>query len=65
ANIVAQIIKEMAPILLSSLKKDGVLLASGILEVREEEVKDALIEAGFRYRSTYRSEEWVCMEFTK
>ncbi len=65
ANIVAQIIKEMAPILYNALKEGGTLLASGILSSREEEVKFALLEAGFQYRSTHSDEEWVCMEWTK
>ncbi len=65
ANIVAQIIKDMAPILLDSLKKGGVLLASGILESRGEEVKEALLSAGFTHIKTHTSEEWVCMELTR
>ena len=65
ANIVAQIIKEMAPLLLNALKEGGILLASGILEEREEDVRRTLEEAGFQYRQTHRSEEWVCMELTK
>jgi len=64
ANIVAQIIKEMAPLLHAALKTGGTLLASGILKCREEEVKSVLLEAGFAYRQTHESEEWVCMEFT-
>ena len=65
ANIVAQIIKDMAPLLLDALEPGAVLLASGILESREEEVKKTLVEAGFIYRKTHASDEWVCMEFTK
>ncbi len=65
ANIVAQIIQEMAPLLYAALKENGTLLASGILETREEEVKKVLLGAGFRYLATHSSEEWVCMESTK
>ena len=65
ANIVAQIIKDMAPILYDALKEGGTLLASGILESREEEVRSALLDAGFVPRSVYRSEEWVCIELTR
>ncbi len=65
ANIVAQIIKEMAPILYRALDEGGVLLASGILVEREEEVKQALLAAGFVYRTTHVMDEWVCMEWTK
>ncbi len=65
ANIVAQIIKDMAPLLLSALKPGGTLLASGILSSREEEVKKTLVEAGFSYHKTHQSEEWVLMVFKK
>lgn len=65
ANIVAQIIKDMAPLLLDALKPGGTLLASGILCEREEEVKETLLSAGFTYRCTHASPEWVCMELTK
>lgn len=65
ANIVAQIIQEMAPLLFAALKKGGTLLASGILETREEEVKKVLLGAGFSYHGTEELDEWVCMKFTK
>lgn len=65
ANIVAGIIKEMAPILHTALKSGGTLLASGILESRKEEVKSALLTAGFTLLSSHTSEEWVCLVLTK
>ena len=65
ANIVAQIIKDMAPLLLAALKPGGILLASGILETREAEVTEALLNAGFKLLGSHLSEEWVCLELTK
>ncbi len=65
ANIVAQIIKDMAPLLLAALKPGGILLASGILESREAEVTEALLSAGFKLIRSHLSEEWVCLELTK
>ncbi|MBQ4037613.1 MAG: 50S ribosomal protein L11 methyltransferase [Clostridia bacterium] len=65
ANIVAQIIKDMAPLLYRALEPDGTLLASGILECREQEVRAALEEAGFIFKNVRRSEEWVLLEMTK
>lgn len=65
ANIVAQIIKEMSPHLYNALNPGGTLLASGILEEREEEVKKVLLEAGFLLRAVHKDDEWVCMELTK
>ena len=65
ANIVAQIIKEMSPHLFCALKTGGTLLASGILEEREEEVKKVLLDAGFIIRKIHKDDQWVCMELTK
>ena len=65
ANIVAQIIKEMSPHLYGALNKGGTLLASGILEEREEEVKKVLLDAGFIIRKIHKDDQWVCMELTK
>lgn len=65
ANIVAQIIKEMSPHLYGALNKGGTLLASGILDEREEEVKKVLLEAGFILRKIHKDDQWVCMELTK
>ena len=65
ANIVAGIIGSMAPYLYTALKKDGTLLASGILEEREEEIKAILLSAGFRLVSTHRSGGWVCLTLRK
>jgi len=65
ANIVAQIIKEMAPILYSAANPGATLLASGILTSREEEVKEVLLAAGFSHVKSHISEEWVCMELKK
>jgi ribosomal protein L11 methyltransferase len=65
ANIVAKIIQDMAPILYRALAADGILLTSGILKSREEEVRAVLEENGFHYIATHESEEWVCMEWSK
>lgn len=65
ANIVAQIIKDMAPLLFAALRPGGSLLASGILVSRKEEVKKALLAAGFVCRAVWEADDWVCMELTR
>lgn len=65
ANIVAGIIQKMAPILHTVLKPGGILLASGILESRKEEVEGALTSLGFTLLSARTLDEWVCLTLTK
>ena len=65
ANIVAGIIRDMAPILYAALKPGGRLLASGILASRREEVTDSLTAAGFVPAEEMIKEDWLCLTFTK
>ena len=65
ANIVAGIIGEMAPYLFKALKEGGTLLASGILEEREEEIRSILLKNGFLLSDTHRSGGWVCLTLKK
>ncbi len=58
ANIVAGIIIEMSPLFFSSLEKDGLLIASGIISEREEEVKCALESAGFKVLDASSEDDW-------
>ena len=65
ANIVAGIIKEMAPILYEALEPGGRLLASGVLSARREEVAEALTRAGFIPLEEENKDDWLCLVFTK
>nr|WP_330408202.1 50S ribosomal protein L11 methyltransferase [Roseburia sp. AF42-8] len=47
ANILADIIIPMAPALYQCAKEQGVLITSGIIDFKENEVKEALEQAGF------------------
>jgi ribosomal protein L11 methyltransferase len=58
ANIVAGIIVEMSPLFFSKLKKDGLLIASGIISERETEVKSALEKAGFVVLEASSEDDW-------
>ena len=57
-NIVADVIIGLAPVLPNFLGKDTVLLCSGILDVRLEDVTSALEKAGIRIEEVKQKEDW-------
>ena len=59
ANILADIIIPMAPALYQCAKEQGVLLTSGIIDFKENEVKEALEQAGFEILEVNHQGEWV------
>ena len=65
ANIVADVIINLAPAAFSRARSGGTFITSGIIEEREEPVKQAIIDAGFELVETVRQGGWSCMVFTK
>lgn len=59
ANILADVIIPMAPVIPARLKPDGIFIASGIIDFKEGEVKAALQDAGFAIQETMHQGEWV------
>ena len=59
ANILADVIIPMAPVIPARLKKGGYFITSGIIDFKEQQVKDALLQAGFTIVETNRQGEWV------
>lgn len=59
ANILADIIIPMAPALYQCTKEQGVLITSGIIDFKENEVKEALEQAGFEILEVNYQGEWV------
>ena len=59
ANILADIIIPMAPALYQCGKEQGVLITSGIIDFKENEVKEALEQAGFEILEVNHQGEWV------
>lgn len=59
ANILADVIIPMAPLLLPCLKKGGILITSGIIDFKEQQVQEALEQAGFELLETNHDGEWV------
>lgn len=63
ANIVADVIIRMSKEIRAFMKKGAVLLCSGIIEPREQEVLDALTACGLTHVSTLREKGWVAAAF--
>ena len=59
ANILADIIIPMAPALYQCAKEQGVLITSGIIDFKENEVKEALEQADFEILEVNHQGEWV------
>ncbi len=60
-NIVADVIIGLAPILPHFLTEKSTLICSGILDVRLEEVKAALEQAGLAITMVREKEDWRCV----
>ena len=65
ANIVADVIIGMAPMFWEKLVPGGVLICSGILNERADEVRAALETAGFAILSHENSEDWSAFSAKK
>ena len=61
ANITCEVLKLLAPSIPKNLKKDGVLILSGIIESRLEMVKTAYAEVGMRVIEERRKGEWYSL----
>lgn len=59
ANILADVIIPMAPVVFDRLKPGGIFIASGIIDFKEDEVISAIAGAGLSVRSVSRQGEWV------
>ena len=61
ANIIADIIIMLLPDVAQKLKADGKFLASGIIEEREDDIKQAAAASGLKVVSTRHKGGWVAM----
>ncbi len=59
ANIIADVIIAMIPVVKNAVKKSGVFISSGIIKDRIEEVISALNENDFEILDTSFKDEWV------
>ncbi|NBH15067.1 50S ribosomal protein L11 methyltransferase [Lachnospiraceae bacterium] len=59
ANILADIIIPLTPVIPGCLKKGGIYITSGIIDFKEESVKQAVLDAGLEILEISRQGEWV------
>ena len=59
ANILADVIIPMAPVIPARLKKGGYFITSGIINFKEDEVKEAIEAAGLEVVEINHQGEWV------
>ena len=64
ANIVADVIIPLAPVVPHFLRKGGVFLCSGVLNVRLDEVKAALEAAGLTITGCNQMDDWCQLSAT-
>lgn len=65
ANIVSDVLIAMSGYFKEFLADDGILIVSGIIKQRKEEVIDVIEKCGFKKKSVIESEEWVCVSFSQ
>lgn len=63
ANIVADAICMLAGPMTRHLEKDGLLICSGIIREKEQQVMDAALEAGYKLHDRIEKGEWVALCF--
>lgn len=61
ANILADVIMPLAPVVKRFLRDGGVFLCSGILNTREEEVRASLAKDGYEVIGVRRKNDWVSL----
>ena len=61
ANIIANVIIALAPSFVGVLEPGGVLIASGIIRAREDDVRAALAAAGLAVERGEAKDEWVAL----
>ena len=65
ANIVADVLKAMAPLFNKYLKNSGILIVSGIITERKDEVLNTIKNNGFKLLDETEKEGWVAAKFIK
>ena len=64
-NIVADVIIALSPVLPELMTEKSVLICSGILDTRLEDVRSALKEAGLTVEQIREKEDWRCVTAKK
>jgi ribosomal protein L11 methyltransferase len=64
ANLLAEIVIELAPAIGASLRAGGVVIASGILDFKADWVAEALVQAGLTIVEKKTEEDWATLVAT-
>ncbi len=65
ANILADVLVPLTPVVLRHMKSGGIYIASGIIEEKEGTVVEAVEKAGMEVLEVSRQGEWVCVTARK
>ena len=65
ANILADVLVPLTPVIVHQMKKGAYYITSGILDVKEEVVKEAVLAAGLTLVEVTHQGEWVCVTARK
>ena len=65
ANILADVIIPMAPVIPARLKRGGVFITSGIIDFKENEVREAIEKTGMEVLEITHQGEWVSITARK
>lgn len=65
ANILADVLVPLTPVIVHQMKPGGLYITSGILDVKEEVVKEAVTAAGFEIVEVTHQGEWVSVTARK
>jgi ribosomal protein L11 methyltransferase len=61
ANIVADVIIPLSPVVPHFMKADGIFICSGVLNTRLSEVQAALAKAGLTVVAQWEENDWCCL----
>jgi len=61
ANILAEVILRFTDDVARVVKPGGTFIASGIIQQKKEQIKEALVKAGFEISETILMEDWVAL----
>ncbi|MCU6747953.1 MULTISPECIES: 50S ribosomal protein L11 methyltransferase [Lachnospiraceae] len=65
ANILADVLTELTPVIVHQLKKGGIYITSGIIDDKEQTVVEAVEKAGLEVLQVTYQGEWVCVTARK
>jgi len=65
ANILANVLVPLTPVITNQLKHGGIYITSGIIDTKEEEVKKAHLDAGLEILEIHHQGDWVSITSRK